>query len=356
MTGKLKIKQLAELTQLSTSTVSRVLSGKSNVSPQAKEKVFTHAKLLGILHNMPAGRLLMNSILVCAPAKAFTPLGDRYYYEVIQSIASEIEHYDIRLSKCSLEVNGADISSFIKLINKEDIDAIIIIGIDDAMVYKLASESNKLAITINAKDKEMRLDSISPDHYSSSYSAATYLFQKGHRPVLLFTDLRRDTMLLRLDGFKRACLDHHVFFDESEHLLVNKGYEAEEAKLAFEKYLQNRARETLPSAILCGSNTIAQAVIDVFEQHGIQVPDDVSVMSLDFNIGIKKTNSLDITSVYLPCRELGRESVYILQSRLTRPVRTAFNLLLQSQFYIGNSVADVNWKRKDLYQHSPNDA
>lgn len=89
MTGKLKIKQLAELTQLSTSTVSRVLSGKSNVSPQAKEKVFTHAKLLGILHNIPAGRLLMNSILVCAPAKAFTPHGDRYYYEIIQSIISK---------------------------------------------------------------------------------------------------------------------------------------------------------------------------------------------------------------------------------------------------------------------------
>lgn len=80
---------------------------------------------------------------------------------------------------------------------------------------------------------------------------------------------------------------------------MNKGYEAEEAKLSFEKYLQNRAREALPSAILCGSNTIAQAVIDVFEQHGIQVPDDVSVMSLDFNIGIKKlTLSILLPFIY----------------------------------------------------------
>lgn len=38
MTGKLKIRQIAELTGLSPSTVSRVLAGKANVSPQAKEK------------------------------------------------------------------------------------------------------------------------------------------------------------------------------------------------------------------------------------------------------------------------------------------------------------------------------
>ncbi|MGK9559363.1 LacI family DNA-binding transcriptional regulator, partial [Salmonella enterica subsp. enterica] len=81
MTGKLKIRQIAELTGLSPSTVSRVLAGKANVSPQAKEKVFTHARNMGILRDIPASRLLMNTLLICAPPAAFSPHEDLYYYE-----------------------------------------------------------------------------------------------------------------------------------------------------------------------------------------------------------------------------------------------------------------------------------
>ncbi|GBU11698.1 hypothetical protein AwEntero_02990 [Enterobacterales bacterium] len=94
MTGKLKIRQIAELTGLSPSTVSRVLAGKANVSPQAKEKVFTHARNMGILRDIPASRLLMNSLLICAPPAAFNQHEDRYYYEVIQEMINEVGRYD----------------------------------------------------------------------------------------------------------------------------------------------------------------------------------------------------------------------------------------------------------------------
>jgi DNA-binding LacI/PurR family transcriptional regulator len=349
MTGKLKIKQIAELTGLSPSTVSRVLAGKTNVSPQAKEKVFFHARVMGILRDIPASRLLMNSLLICAPAAAFSPHGDRYYYEVIQGIFCETSRYDIHIKKCPLSVNEADATLFMRSISHPDVDGVIIIGIDDESLYRLAAESNKPVVTINARDKKMRLDCVSPDHYSIGYSAANYLLEMGHRPALLFTDLRRETMIQRFEGFKRACHDRHFNFDESEHLLVTKGYGESEARANFKRYLQLRSDKELPSAILCGGGEIARAVMSELKIHQLKVPEDISVMSCAYSHEMEELKLSGLTAAYQPCSELGREALYILQSRLTREVSPRFNLLLQGSIYVGTSVADVNWRRRELY-------
>jgi len=349
MTGKLKIRQIAALTGLSPSTVSRVLAGKANVSPQAKEKVFTHARMMGVLRDIPASRLLMNSLLIFAPAAAFNPHEDRYYYEIIQEIMAEVARFDIHVRKCALDINHPDITVFMQALNQSDVDGIIIIGIDDAMLYRLAAESNKAVVMINAKDSEMRLDCVSSDHYSIGYSAANYLFQRGHRQLLLFTDLRRETMMQRLDGFKRACMDQHVIFDETTHLLINHGNGKEQARECFDKYLKGRARESLPSAIICGGKSFAQATFETLIAHGIRVPEDISVISIDFDHDLKDAAPISFTSVFQPCRELGTEAVYILQSRLTRATGVKFNLLLQGKIHTGQSVADVKWQRKGIY-------
>lgn len=349
MTGKLKIRQIAELTGLSPSTVSRVLAGKTNVSSQAKEKVFYHARVMGILRDMPASRLLMNTLLICAPTAAFLPHGDRYYYEIIQGIVSDISRYDIHIKKCPLDINEADTALFMRAISHADVDSIIIIGIDDDSLYRVAAESNKPVVTIIARDKKMRLDCVSPDHFSIGYSAATHLLERGHRPVLLFTDLRRETMFQRFDGFKRACHDHHFSFDESEHLLVTNGYGEPEARANFRKYLQQRSRDDLPSAILCGGGAIARAALSELQIHHLQVPEDISVMSCACSHEMDQIKLLGLTAAYQPCRELGSEALYILQSRLMRENSPRFNLLLQGAIYPGSSVIDVNWRRRELY-------
>jgi len=234
-------------------------------------------------------------------------------------------------------------------LNQSDVDGIIIIGIDDVMLYRLAAESNKPVVMINARDNEMRLDCVSADHYSLGYSAANYLFQRGHRPVLLFTDLRRETMMQRLDGFKRACLEHHVVFDEATHLLINHGNGKEQARESVEKYLKMHQRESLPSAIICGSTPIAHATLEALTALGIKVPEDISLLSMDFEHEMKVASPMNFSAMLLPCRELGTEAVYILQSRLMRATGAKFNLLLQGKIYPGQSVADVKWKRKGLY-------
>lgn len=64
MDKRLKITEIASRTQLSISTVSRVLAGKANTSEKARAKVLACARELGVMDGMAAGRLLLNSLVV----------------------------------------------------------------------------------------------------------------------------------------------------------------------------------------------------------------------------------------------------------------------------------------------------
>lgn len=71
MDKRFKISEIAARTQLSVSSVSRVLAGKENTSEKARNKVLECARELGVMDGMAAGRLLLNSLVVFTPQRAF---------------------------------------------------------------------------------------------------------------------------------------------------------------------------------------------------------------------------------------------------------------------------------------------
>lgn len=154
MSGKLKMDEIAALTGYSVSTVSRVLSGKSYTSDKAREAIVSCARGLGVLDSLSSGRLLINGIAVFAPLRTFTARGDAFYLEVTRGIAEAIAPHDVYLSYCGLDEQRADIKVFQEKANNKNINAIILIGIDDPTVHKLAQLLDKPCVLINSQDKE----------------------------------------------------------------------------------------------------------------------------------------------------------------------------------------------------------
>lgn len=179
MSGKLKMDEIAALTGFSVSTVSRVLSGKSCTSDKAREAIVKCARQLGVLDTLACGRLLINGIAVFAPQRTFIAQGDVFYLEVTRGIAEAIAPHDVYLSYCGLDEQRADIKLFLQKANSKNINAIILIGIDDPTVHKLAQSLGKPCVLINSQDKEGVLDAVSPDHRSIGNQAVQYLLSRG---------------------------------------------------------------------------------------------------------------------------------------------------------------------------------
>lgn len=330
MSGKLKMDEIAALTGYSVSTVSRVLSGKSYTSDKAREAIVSCARRLGVLDSLSSGRLLINGIAVFAPLRTFTARGDAFYLEVTRGIAEAIAPHDVYLSYCGLDEQRADIKVFQEKANNKNINAIILIGIDDPTVHKLAQLLDKPCVLINSQDQEGLLDAVSPDHRAIGNRAVQYLFDQGHRRILHVTSLRRETMYWRLEGIKEVYRQYQIPFDTGRDLLVTEGFSEDESERAIGNWLNETPREAWPEVIFCAGASMSTGIRRVLEKIGVEIPGELSLMTTD-------VQELDahivavVTSITIPCRALGVEAVHLLQNRLNRPSAPVFNLLLKGK-------------------------
>ncbi|MDJ0036778.1 LacI family DNA-binding transcriptional regulator [Pantoea allii] len=339
MAGKLRMDEISAETGYSVSTVSRVLSGKSYTSDKAREAIVSCARRLGVLHEMVSSRLLINSLIVFAPARTFTPRGDHFYLEVTRGIAEACATHDVHISYYPLEEQRADVKLFLEKAGAKSNDAIIIIGTDDQAIFNLAATLNKPCVLINSRDKDMKLDAVSPDHHAIGFGAMQHLFEQGHRRVLTVTCLSRETLFLRLEGIKDAYRHFHIPFSPQKDLIVIEAYSSGETEDALNRWLDSHPREAWPDVILPVGKGIITGVQNVLRARSLRIPEDMSLMTTDLASRLAGPPDTSITGFAVPCRELGYEAIQLLQNRLNRPQAPVYNLLLQGILMDGGTVA-----------------
>lgn len=340
MSGKLRMDEIAALTGFSVSTVSRVLGGKSYTSDKAREAIVKCARQLGVLDSLASGRLLINGVAVFAPQRTFTAQGDAFYLEVTRGIAEAVASHDVWVSYCGLDEQHADIKVFLEKANHKNNNAIILIGIDDPTIHKLALSLEKPCVLINSQDREGLLDSVSPDHRSIGNRATQYLFDQGHRRILNVTSLRRETMYWRLEGIKEVYRQYQIPFDTHCDLLVTEGFSEEEAEQAVGEWLRDTPRHDWPEVIFCAGASMSTGILRVLNTHGVRVPEEMSLMTT----GVQELDArivATVSSITIPCRALGVEAVHLLQHRLNRPGAPVFNLLLKGMLSQKGTVASA---------------
>lgn len=340
MSKKLKITEIAAQTGLSLSTVSRVLAGKANTSNAVKQRVLKCAKQNGVLLGMAAGRLLLNSLVVFAPQRAFEERSDVFYYRMIQGIGRALSAHEVRLRFCALEEHNSDANLFLTKMNEPETEAAILLGIDDPHIHDLAADLGKPCVLINCRDRKMRLAGVAPDHQLIGEFAAGYLFEQGHKSVVSLLCLRRYTMELRLAGIRDAWEAHNLPFDDAKHLMTAQSFSAKESEELISEFLSNTLREDLPTALLVGGDFMAAGAVNALHKAGLRVPHDMSVMSIDgFNLAA--IHDVALTSLHVPRDELGEEAIHALQQRLIRPETPAGNLLLNGTLAVRESVRRI---------------
>lgn len=340
MDKKLKIAEIATRTRLSASTVSRVLAGKANTSEKARTAVLACARELGVMDGMAAGRLLLNSLLVFAPQRAFDERSDIFYYRVIQSISKALAPHEVHLRYCALEENDSDANLFLAKMNDSDTQAAILLGIDDEHIHDLAADLAKPCVLINCRDRKMRLPAIAPDHRLIGEFAARYLFEMGHRNVMNVLCLRRYTMELRLAGIRDAWRAQNARFSDNRDVLLVQSFSAREAEDRVGEWLDAQPAKSLPTAFLLGGDFLAAGAVKALQKRGLRVPQDVSVMSIDgFNLAA--IQEVPLTAVHVPRDELGEEAVHLLQQRLIRPDAPTGTLLLNGRLTVRESVRRI---------------
>lgn len=311
------------------------------------------AKSLGVMSELNRGRLLISNIVIFAPSRSFKPHGDIFYHEVIKGVSEAVAPHDVYLHYCALEEEQSDIAVFLQRMNDAKTQAAIIIGIDDPTIHKLAASLGKPCVLVNSEDKTMALDCVSPDHRGTGLRAGNYLYEQGQRRILVLTSLRRDTLIARLRGIKSALERHHLPFTDAENLLVTEGFGEEESQNVVADYFSRYPFSKPPGlqqscVILCGGHGMALGAFKALQTLGLRVPQDVSLMSTDFDYPRHDSFIKSLTTLQVPCKALGIEAVHLLQNRLSRPDAPSFNLMLQGKLEVRESVRKIAYQPTSL--------
>lgn len=270
------IDEIAKLSKVSTSTVSKALNGYAEISEKTRKRVMEVADSLGYMPNATAQSLVRKrSNTVGVVYEVEYGLKNLFFSGVLESFRKNVEckGYDILLLSHNTD-SGLD---YLRHCNSKNVDAVLVVsgGDNQEAINKLKS-SSLAVITLDPTFKES--NSIFSDSYNSIKRSCKYLFELGHKKIAFINGsytnfIGNERLKAYLDFMKEKGLDPIV-----NQEISNESYSYEEGYQNMKRIFEVHG---LPEAVCSVSDLMAIGAIHYLNSHGFSVPQDVSVIGFD---------------------------------------------------------------------------
>ena len=308
----MNIRDIARISGVGVSTVSRVLNNHPDVKESTRENVLRVIKESNYVPNNSARILKQNNtknigVLVKG---VFNP----FFSELINVIGSKIneKNYTMILQQNDyvLEHEVENIISFVK---EKRLQGIICLG---GNFIDLDEDSFK---NINVPVVLTSVNTVSPlgrdkystvgiDNLQASYSATEYLIKKGHTNIALMIGEENDFCVSwwRYKGYIKALREYDIEVND-DNLLIGDY----DTKKAYEETLKFLKRRKDITAIFAISDFMAIGAARAVVDSGLVVGKDVSILGFD-GMDISCYYNPGISTIKQPKKEMAEKSVEIL--------------------------------------------
>ncbi|MCR5278395.1 MAG: LacI family transcriptional regulator [Lachnospiraceae bacterium] len=319
------IKDIAKACDVSISTVSNVLNGKTNkVSDEIALRIKEEVKRTGYRPNYLARNLRSAStktigviaedlIVFSSPSmiEGIMRCCEGHGYKVV------IENMRLfgRWHGDWLHDEQLFQSALVPVLSKMEsmnLDGIIYVGGHEHTVHNLVS-SNDLPIVITyALSADNKIPTFRLDDYSGGYDVIKYLTSKGHRRIGIIGGEYENTHTLnRILGAQKAMYEEGILFDPE---LVEYRQWTKEA--GYEGMLSLLNKDI--TAVFCMSDLIASGAYSALYEKGLMPGRDISVMGYD-NQDISYSLTPELTTMALPLEDIGNSAADKLIELIENP-------------------------------------
>ena len=332
------IKDIARACGVSVSTVSRVLNNRPDVSDDVRGKVLRAVEDSGYIPNNSARDLVRSRS--DAIGVIVRGMGNLFFADMLKTVSREIETSGYTMVLHFIDSDADEVKAGAILEREKKLRGLIFLGgrfdytpAELALVgvpYVCCSFTNCFGSL-----KEEDYASVSIDDYMTAYKAVEKLIELGHRRIAAVVPSCSDRSIseLRYNGYLAALREHGIDFDSL--LLVETGgcFGMAETYDGARRLVESGADFT---ALFALSDTTAIAAMKALEDHGVRIPEDVSVIGID-GLSVSEYVSPTLTTMIQPAEEMGRESVRILLDMLEGREKPR-HLLLPARLRQGASV------------------
>lgn len=309
------IKEMANMLGISTTTVSNVIHGKtSEVSPSTIEKVQKMLEEYDYVPNINARNLASNKSKIIGVAMLNRKRGysnylqDAFIGELVGSIESALRTSGYFMMMYFSE----NAEELMRTVFSWNVDGMIMFGMQKEDCQTIRKKFKKPQVFIDSYVDDIQLNgvNIGLDDRRGGYIMGKYLLSKGHRKIAYLADNFEGSDYERYCGFAAALSEEHIPVGKENFIEIR----SEEHNLP--KSLEEICAATKNyTAFFCASDYYALLIMNILLDHGIRVPEDISICGFDDNM-YSQLSRPAITTIHQSASEKGELAVNYMMQQL----------------------------------------
>jgi LacI family transcriptional regulator len=332
--GRTTIREIAELAGVSIATVSRVVNGREDVSPETRELVHRIVRERGYTTNRSARGLSGGRTGLIG---ATVPLVHAAYFSFLLSGAAEaLYEQDMRLVLCpTMHEHDREVSLLERLMQGTTDGAVIILPEESSEELELLLNHGYRFVVIDPLlPLNERIPAVSAAHTAGADQAMKHLLSLGHTRIAAITGPRAMKATSdRLRGYYAALAAAGIMPDPE--LEVEGNFEIN-GGVSGAAQLLDLAEP--PTAIFAFNDNMAIGAMQTARARGIGVPDDLSIVGFD-DLEEAEIVTPALTTIRQPLAEMGRIAVSLLIRLLDNQRLEALHVELGTRLVVRDSTA-----------------
>ena len=313
---KPSLKDIAKITGVSPTTVSRVLNGKAKayrISLPTNELVVQTAAEIGYIPNQTARGLRIkksNTIGLILPN-----ITNPFFSRIASAIESSARSmgFSIILSD-SQHDQSLEIKS-IRTLMSRNVDGLIVLPMgQDSKYLKLVIDSGIPLVIADRYFSDLNCPQVISDNYQGAFNATEHLLDNNHRYIACIQG-RQNTSVNneRLKGYSDAMKKHQLKINSS--FIVGDDFGAQNGYVSM-KILQSV--HPRPTAIFAFSNLIALGAVKAMRENNMSFPNNISMIAFDNDQPLLEYLATPISTVAQQTDEIGQIAFKLLMTLINQ--------------------------------------
>jgi len=309
------IKDIAKLSGVSKSTVSRVLRNEGFVKAETRSRIIQVMEEQQYRPNIFAKGMRTNKSQ--SIGILFPDLENPYFtqwFKVVDALAREKGYMNYI---CVTDPKGASEEERLDDLLAHRIDGIVFFSYrkDEALIQKLLQiHTHTPVVCCDSMFLDSGLPCVCADGEQGTFDATSYLMASGRKRLAYIKGGEAFNVVdNRYAGYLKALRANGYPLEES--LVFNGAFTKTCGYRAAKQFM---GLEDPPDAILAATDHMAMGVLDFLNGQGYDIPGDVAVFGHD-NLPISEFSNPPLSSIALPIEDLAKRTVHLLIDLMENP-------------------------------------
>lgn len=332
MEKKVTIQDIADKLGIAKSTVSKAISGATDISEETRESILKCSLEMG--YHISPERMTRKKNVVILVYGIYYSSSNQFGYEIIAGVQAAAIENNMGINIISVTENQVNSGDYDHLVIDKNYEGIFFLGFRPHIDFIQRNRGHNIPMVVLDNYIENPLVArVGCDNADGITQAVKYLYAKGHRKI----------------GFLGGEADSIVTIERKNAYVNNLsalGIPVSESIIKYGHFSGKRikrmvldiAKENV-TAIICISDVLASNAIKELTKAGYRIPQDISITGYD-NLPISECCVPPLTTIYQNRLHIGKAAFFTMQQ-----IKSGIQInsvQLHTQLVERDSVADIN--------------